>query len=67
MTQPTTCCCHSPDPHECFIMRYPRAFPFEDEDDDVANDDNSQCECGCHLWDEDGRNGWGVQLEEFEL
>ncbi len=62
MTQPTTCCCHSPDPHECALMRLGVAV---DEDGELLDDDDA-CNCHCHSF-ENGENGWGVQLEEFEL
>lgn len=63
VTEPTTCACKSPDAHECFVMRYSRLF----DEEDVDNSRGDQCNCLCHQFDLEGRNEWGVQLEEFEL
>ncbi len=52
MPEPKKCCCHAPDPGECFRSRHsvdPGGFHGEYDD---------ECECVCHATDEDGYSEW---------
>jgi hypothetical protein len=60
MTQPTTCCCHSPDARECMRMRM--RYPREPDADEAPDMDEEGCECVCHQFDLDGEKCVGSEV-----
>jgi hypothetical protein len=50
MTVPTACICRSTDARRCYEIRYPAPMDDFQRADYFAQleEDDSQCECGCH-------------------